>query len=50
MSGQSYEEGQSASVQANAAAQKAAEAAAKLQEWKESKMLKAASVEPSIPS
>jgi DNA-binding beta-propeller fold protein YncE len=50
VSGQSYEEGQSASVQANAAAQKAAEAAAKLHEWKESKMHKAASAEPSIPS
>lgn len=38
--GQSYDDGQSTSAIANAAAQKAAEAAAKLKEWKESKMLK----------
>lgn len=43
--GQSYDEGASASALANAAAQKAAEAAAKLKEWKESKMKKAAEAE-----
>eukprot|EP00322_Chrysochromulina_rotalis_P029239 CAMPEP_0115834230 /NCGR_PEP_ID=MMETSP0287-20121206/3577_1 /TAXON_ID=412157 /ORGANISM="Chrysochromulina rotalis, Strain UIO044" /LENGTH=331 /DNA_ID=CAMNT_0003287661 /DNA_START=15 /DNA_END=1010 /DNA_ORIENTATION=- len=43
--GQSYDDGQSASAIANAAAAKAAEAAAKLKEWKESKMLKAATAD-----
>lgn len=45
--GASYDDGQSASAIANAAAQKAAEAAAKLKEWKESKMAKATPVEAS---
>ena len=40
--GQSYDEGASASAIANAAVQKAAEAAAKLKEWKEAKMQRAA--------